>query len=202
MIANLSWFDTAVMSSANFAISSLMNWVPLVLIALISLWGVKSFFDYIIYKSRSSVSFEKWKSLDYSFFNSPVSKHNKNMKYWYNEAPVYDNSLKNKASLLKLKDKDDVVDFTTFSSFFEDDWPYSKYGIDKNVWESWDAPYYYFNNKDDFFSDDYLSAMRDETRKKYWDSLDMADISRSEKNDKYDAFCSLQDNYSYKKFVW
>ena len=203
MIIAMTWFYESLWGAVSLGISSLLDWLPIIIIPLLLFWGVKSFFDYIIAKSRFSLIVDKQvKSLDNSFLWSSVDKNNRVMKYWYNPGPMYDERLKTQASLRNLKDKYDLTDFSTFSNFYEQKWPHVKYGIDEYVWKDWWAPFYYAKNDSDFFSDNYLTAMREETRKQYWNSLDVADIPRAEKSKKYAAFCELQDRYAYKKFLW
>ena len=203
MIAWLSWFNESIWGATFFAVSSLLDLLPIIIIPLLIFWGIESFFSYIVGKSRFALSVNKQvKSLDYSFFCSPVAKNNRAMKYWYNPDPMYDEWLKSQASLKSLKDEDDLTDFTTFSNFYEQSWPHVKYGIDESVWNRWGASHFYSKNDDDFFSEENLSGMREESRNQYWDFLDIADIPHSEKIKKYNSFCALQDEYSYKKFVW
>lgn len=203
MIAELSWFNESIWGATSLAVSSLLGWLPIIIIPLLIFWGIESFFSYIIGKSRFALSVDKQvKSLDYSFFCSPVDKNNRAMKYWYNPDPMYDEWLKSQASLKSMKSEDGLVDFTTFSNFYEQSWPHVKYGIDEYIWRDRGASDFYGKNKDDFFSEENLFAMREETRNQYWKSVDMADIPRSEKIKKYNSFCALQDEYSYKKFVW
>ena len=43
--------------------------------------------------------------------------------------------------------------------------------------------------------------MRNRSRDMYWESVDMVDIPHSEKVKKYNAYCKLQDDFAYHKFI-
>ena len=185
-MSGLSEVNNGLFNVSGFVVSSLMNWFPVVIISFLILWWVQSFFDYVVYRVRYSMTNSLSSATSVS---SVLSKVN------------YDSSLKTEASLLLLHDKDDLVDYSSFNSFFESDWPYSKYWIDKSIWENAGADKFYDSGRYDEFDDDFLLSMRNRSRDMYWESVDMADIPHSEKVKKYNAYCKLQDDFAYHKFI-